>query len=466
MRGIFAPCNNAWCPECYEPLGNLPFPIKSVTDEEGAILESLSESKRFLIGRAGDQLMTPFQCELCHFRNVMLRDPVLTILADNEILELMRRANLDAFWGRETNTVKNNLRAGLRMEKTMSRLGMPCVNSPMGPFPLKDGFGMQAAVAVLDRSLDEGKHDVNVQFETFRRVRFILTNIEQATPNGLGDVIGAYERNRMWISRVPTHSFWFSRFMQGIRKRVGQVVKQDWPIPIDTLHAVQNLLEQEWNHTGEDEKRKKQVAEIGVWFIGGFCVGLRGEEMLLIEYAGTKKSIELLTNPEAGLPSHFYFTVTGRTKGNQISGAKFNLPCVGVTSGTGLRPGKWILRLVGALERRGKRGGRLFERNMRPAKLVEFQEDFFCILEKVQETTNTINKDLDIREAAGILRTIRKGQSAHAMNMEVGESLVHTINRWKQETKDKDNMVGSSMLDRYANLTALKPTLLRYSDAF
>jgi hypothetical protein len=113
------------------------------------------------------------------------------------------------------------------MEKTMTRLGMPCVNSPMGPFPLKDDLGMQAAMAVLNRSLVEGKHEVNVQFETFRRVRSVVTNIEQATPNGLGDVIGAYERNRMWISRVATHSFWFSRFMQGIRKRVGQVVKQD-----------------------------------------------------------------------------------------------------------------------------------------------------------------------------------------------------------------------------------------------
>jgi hypothetical protein len=232
--------------------------------------------------------MTPFQCELCHFRNIMLQDPDMTSLADCEILELMRRANLDAFWGRETSTVKSKLRAGLRIEKTMTRLGTPCVNGPMGPFPLKDEFGMQAAIAVLDRSLDEGKHNVNVQFETFRRVRSVITNIEQATPNGLRDVIGAYERNRMWISRVSTHPFWFSRFIQGIRKRVGQVVKQDWPIPIETLHAVQALLEEEWNHTEGNEERKKQVAEIGVWFIGGFCLGLRGEEMLLIEYSGTK----------------------------------------------------------------------------------------------------------------------------------------------------------------------------------
>jgi hypothetical protein len=98
-RGIFAPCNNAWCAECYEPLGKLPFPIKSVTDEEGAILESLSEAKRFLIGRAGDQLMTPFQCELCHFRNVMLRDPDATKLEDLGDPGIYAKSKLGCFLG-------------------------------------------------------------------------------------------------------------------------------------------------------------------------------------------------------------------------------------------------------------------------------------------------------------------------------------------------------------------------------
>jgi hypothetical protein len=29
------------------------------------------EPGRFMTARAGDHLMTPFQCELCHFRNIM-----------------------------------------------------------------------------------------------------------------------------------------------------------------------------------------------------------------------------------------------------------------------------------------------------------------------------------------------------------------------------------------------------------
>jgi hypothetical protein len=84
----------------------------------------------------------------------------------------------------------------------------------MGPFPLSDDFGMKVAMIVLDRSLDPGKYAEYVQWETFRRARSMVTNISQAGASGLTDVIGAYERNRTWISRVPTHSFWFSRLYQ------------------------------------------------------------------------------------------------------------------------------------------------------------------------------------------------------------------------------------------------------------
>jgi hypothetical protein len=65
---------------------------------------------RFKCARAGDHLMIPFQCELCHFRNILQREPDFTCLQDIEILDMARRANIDAFWSRETSTVASNLR--------------------------------------------------------------------------------------------------------------------------------------------------------------------------------------------------------------------------------------------------------------------------------------------------------------------------------------------------------------------
>jgi len=99
----------------------------------------------------------------------------------------------------------------------MERFKFPSLAPSMGPFPLEDTWGMKIAVAVLDRSFDSGLYEATVQFETFQKLRAAVTNVSQAGVGGLGDVIGAYERNRTWISNVPIHSMWFAtRFMRGL----------------------------------------------------------------------------------------------------------------------------------------------------------------------------------------------------------------------------------------------------------
>jgi len=122
---------------------------------------------------------------------------------------------------------------------------------------------------------------------------------------------------------------------------------------------------------------------MGVWFIVGFCSGLRGEEFPLIELAGTARSLKFLS----GLPTpHF----CGQMKGNRNSGARFELPIASITRGTHLQPGKWIKRLP-----------------------CEFQDDFFTILEHVQATTALISDTLVIREEAGILGSLRRALTDH-----------------------------------------------------
>jgi hypothetical protein len=120
-----------------------------------------------------------------------------------------------------------------------------------------------------------------------------VTNISQAAVGGLEDSVGAYKRNRMFISGVVTHKFWFSRFMSGVHKRFGQVHKPDRVLTIDIIHAVDKILEVEWDNLRRTVERKR-ISEMGAWFIGGFCTGLQGEEMLLIELAGTANSLSHL----------------------------------------------------------------------------------------------------------------------------------------------------------------------------
>jgi hypothetical protein len=77
----------------------------------------------------------------------------------------------------------------------------------------------------------------------------------------------------MFITGVVTLTFWFSRFMLGVHKRVGQIRKPDKEVTIDVFHAADGILEAEWNQA-TSVTQKKKVAEMGTWFIGGFCTGL------------------------------------------------------------------------------------------------------------------------------------------------------------------------------------------------
>jgi hypothetical protein len=441
------------------PLGVRNHPIRRQEDEDGELLEDEDDATRFKIGRAGDHLMVPFQCELCHFRNVMKRDPDKLNVKDKEILDFMRRANLDAFWSRETSTVKSNLKEGMRVERTAFRLGMPSITPPMGPFPLEDVQGMSAAIAVLDRSLDKGVYEDTVQWDTFRRSMSAITNISQAAVGGLQNSIGAYERKRMWISDSATHQFWFSRFMTGVHKRVGQIRKPDKEVSIDVIHAADRLLNIEWENARKPEE-KKRIAEMGTWFIGGFCTGLRGEEKLLIELAGTAKSLEHMNDAKN---AHFVFVVSGRTKANQLTGAKFGVPCAPVTEGTHLRPGRWIKRLVECIHGTGRRSGRLFSRKLVKPKLMEFENDFFLLLEKIQATTDLFPDEFVIRDECGIGRSLRRSVTAHARNMGVHIDLIKAINRWRQEANSTTGNPRLDMPDVYASFMAILPTTLRYS---
>ena len=154
------------------------------------MIEKESDKDRFMVGRDGDHLMNPFQCELCHFRNIQGYSPHPNSEADHSLQEHFRRVSLDTFWSREASTVRHNL--GLIKRAAKSEVKFDCINKiipALGPHPLEDKAGMGACVLVLDKSMDKGRYDPNVQWETFRKMRSTLTNIGQVGLGGLSDAI-------------------------------------------------------------------------------------------------------------------------------------------------------------------------------------------------------------------------------------------------------------------------------------
>jgi hypothetical protein len=104
-RGNWKACQMGWCGECYSMPQSSPFPIRTPEDDEGFDQTLGGEEKRFIVGRNGDHLMCPYQCDLCHFRNIQKREPLFGNRKDRLLLQCIRRASLDAFWAQEPSTV-------------------------------------------------------------------------------------------------------------------------------------------------------------------------------------------------------------------------------------------------------------------------------------------------------------------------------------------------------------------------
>ena len=408
--------------------------------------------------RDGDHLILPFQCELCHFRNCQGRDPVMKDAKDALCMMYIRRAILDSFWSRAPSTPKD-VSATLRKVRLSSlKLGLYCMFPPMGPFPLEDSFGMQAALAVLDRSQDRtGKYEEYVQPNTYRKVQSALSNLYRSSVLGMGDRVGAGGASKMWMSTGPTHTCWFGRFLEGLKKRTGEVVRQDKVLSIDQLLGIQGVLEDKWN-AATTPGELLTVSRAGAWFIGTFSVALRGEEVPMIELAGTHNSLVRLHSAVRPRP-HFLFKLSGATKNDRSEGASINLPCVDETT-TGLQPGLWVKRLCTQTLASGVTTGYLFSmRNGDRSPLSDFDVMFYGLLEELQGPPhNIIDTDVDIREEYGIWRTLRRSVTAHALNQQVDDLLVRTINRWRS-----DSASSRDMLEVYAEWEALLPTILRYS---
>ena len=85
-----------WRRGCYEVSQKEKYKINIYQDEEECDLTSDEDRSRHLVARNEDHLIIPFQCELCHFRNLkgdnhsQRRDNIL-------LIRMIRRVNIDAF---------------------------------------------------------------------------------------------------------------------------------------------------------------------------------------------------------------------------------------------------------------------------------------------------------------------------------------------------------------------------------
>jgi hypothetical protein len=462
-------CQRGWCARCYAHKPGTASLVFRAKDANGAEMIVAGEESHYLEARPADHLVCPFECDACQFWKLKFREPQTGDRADDRVMALIRRANLDAFCARAPGTIKKN-RASAREGVALGKeLGI-AMYGPLGPWPPEFDHGMRTALHILAKSEQTGLHEKVVKFSTARRARSAATNIWGAS------AIAAKEsqtwriaNKRAMSTKGPTDSEWFDRFITGMENRLGNRLRQDLAISIQVMLEMMRRFEDDYQEAKVSEKPVRKIAEAATFAVLAYCASLRGWEVTkivltyLIEFSAHARD----SSVEAGVTPHVAIPMTGKFKlrGNMDQNV---LLYVAAETKSGLKPRRWVDRLIEALGEEDVTTGWAFQRSdQTQSTMSDFEDLIFGKLLEIQAARpDLISAELDVTEVFGLARSFRRGATTQAGNEGVSDQDIDWMNRWRQSLQgDQAKAVSSSMRARYSDDRMMLKKALRFSSA-
>ena len=438
------------------------------------MLDCESDADRYKTGIDGSHLMTPFQCDICIFRNLYKRNP-RRVTMDKENLTVIRRMNLDSIWSREPSTIAKNTQGLARLIRTCEGSGFAPELPRLGPFPVKDASGFCVAFSMLIHSRQAGRHTkLYTQFDTIRKQRSAFSNVYFASAESeqFGIVLAMGDRSNGQITKCPTHSFWFSRWSKGCQTRMGFILKQNKAISINVMLSLIDEFKEMITSSEPRSWERQRLCQGLVYSVICFCASLRGSEGLLLDLKTLKSNWENGNYGKEEIrnrtnPPHVIIPLRGRFKGE--AGERWYLMPLANATSSGIQIRSMIKILLAAREEMvevssfwafvDKRGSKM--------SFSEMNDIVLEVLDSVKEKDNERNLlDLDkfeIREDFSINRSFRRGSETHALNQKIPEPVINAQNRWKKIEAAKGRKAKFSMIENYADIALLIPTMIRYS---
>ena len=214
----------------------MKFPITELKDVDGNVWhQEGARLRRLNQGAEGAHLCSPFQCELCWFRNLEGKDPVPGV--HDRVIYLIRRSNLDNMAGRAPSTIRGHLMETLTLVQNFDAYGLTPPLQPLGPLPLCDSTGMGIAIGMQLKSITaKGRIVANPQYATVRGVRGTASLNWQASPYGVGEGSSfAKGKGRVRPTSCPSQSDWFYYFCLGMELRMGSQAQPDQAVRIGAI---------------------------------------------------------------------------------------------------------------------------------------------------------------------------------------------------------------------------------------
>ena len=444
------------------PLDRFPVRPDIPEDEKDFHEIDKADEDRYILGRDGDHLMgIPFQCDLCHFRNMTGRNPIAHRKKDEYTMLCVRRANLDALWAREPGTVKSNL-SSLRRSNQSGEVafGFDQPLPALGPFPIGDLCGMKMACLSLDASLRKGRYADHLQWDSMRATPGAISNMWRAGIDSTGGSVLAKDEKKLYVTSNPARTEWFERFMKGAKLRIGVIKRRNFALTSEMLHALLELLEKNWVES-ELSSEKKSIEELATFVLAEYCAGLRGEEVPLISLAGMLQYWEATRLHHT---PHVMLTLRGLFKGE--TGERWHLMPIADETRTRLPVRRWFGRLIGRLvHEEGRTDGWLFQRdNGKRGKISDYDGMFKEYMDRVKDEfpgliPDNVNPLLDM----SLWRSGRRGSTTEVSNQKLDQVAIDMNNRWRKRERAKGGDPSMGMRELYTQIEHSLFTFLRYS---
>ena len=448
---------------------NLDFYTHREENDVNLVWKKKAEINRYQVGMNGVFLLVPFQCDVCWFVNLKKRIPDFALISDLRLLGYIRRVNLDIMWSRAPGTVSNTKNGIVNLIQCWDELGLD-VNLPnVGPWPLDDHVGFGVALAQLRYSQREGQNRAtHLQFDSIRKLRTSYAHLHQVgrlAGNPDATSFKSLKGESLSITDSPTDSRLYQMFMRGLLLRMGRQVESNWGLDYRILVKIMSNLDLEFRRESTLLTRRREVIMLGSYLVICFVCALRGNEGFLVESDGLQQMIDTGKEEREHDRRHVVIPLLGRFKNED--GEKWHVMVSANATGSGILVRLWIERLVEVL--------RLEERGMGPAfcksngDMIDYwnmNNAFVKEVETVQKEEPTlIDQTIEVGDHYSIFRSLRKGSTARAIDMNVNETVIDLHNRWRSLERTGGQRSTRSMRAYYNDLRTAIRSRLTYSKA-
>eukprot|EP00956_Cyclotella_meneghiniana_P007531 scaffold10178_cov23-Cyclotella_meneghiniana.AAC.3 len=405
----------------------------------------------------------PFECDLCHFRNVTKRDPELSCPRDGHTMMFIRRANLDACWSRAESTVRSNLsRIVLDTQSAEFSFDLFDYLPKLGSPRVEDRVGMAVAIVTLNASLRPGKYTQHLQYDSMRNTPTWFRNAYAAGTEYMVDTLYAQDEKKVHATNCVTAGEWFVRFKLGAKLRMGQIRKQNEAFTPAIIHALDKVVQDVWEASSEESERKK-LEELMAYVLMEFCACLRGEEVPLLSLQGLLTFwVETTTSEDP----YVMLTLRGRFKGEgELRWHCIPIPC---ETKTGLPVLKWIRRMIRRLvvDEDRTTGWVFADANGKQRRLGYYDPLLVEMLDKVKtHFKGLISPATDVGEYS-LWRSGRRGAITEAVNQGVDQNTIDLMGRWRKKEKARGTEPGLPMRQVYTEVKSSIKGMLLFAKFF